>query len=187
MQAAAYGQAYSEMTWRTIHDFLIIYGFLNDAKVKIIRPIAKNKIAFNGLEQLKMQLDPQKRSPANLERMCWYTHLFNRERANFDVLKNAKFLIPRVYPKYNKGFQIEKEEKEESKYNIVKTFKCCLNTLLCDDRIGEVKKAFINERVRLANRIAFDAWNFANMFILHCLENNVFEIPDMDVIFLNYV
>ena len=152
MQAAAYGQAYTETYGLTIHDYLIIYGFLNDSRVKIIRPKAKNKIAFEGLEKLKLQLDPQKRNPTNLERMCWYTHLFNRKRKNFDVLKNSNFLKPKAYPNYNEGIQIEKEEKEESKFNIVKTFKCCLNTLLCDDMIGEVKKAFINERVRLVNR-----------------------------------
>ena len=183
MQAAAYGQAYVEMSSKTIKDYLIIYGFLNESKVKIIRPRAKNKIPFDGLEELKLQMDPEKVNPEHLERMCWYAHLFNHERKNFDVLKNSNFLIPRSYPKYNEGVQIEKEEKEECKYNIVKTFKCCLNTLLTDDRMGEMKKQFLNERVRLVNRIAFDAWNLANLFILHCLENDVFDVPDMDVIF----
>ena len=81
--------------------------------------------------------------PIYLERMCWHTYLFKRERKNFDVLKNSNFLKPKAYPNYNEGMQIEKEEKEESKFNIVKTFKCCLNTLLCDDRMGEMKKTFI--------------------------------------------
>ena len=126
MQTAAYGQAFTEMSGRTIHDYLIIYGFLNDSKVKIIRPKAKNKIAFDELRILKVQLDPRNLQPIHLERMCWYAHLFNHERKNFDVLKNSNFLIPRSYPKYNEGVQIEKEEKEECKYNIVKTFKCCL-------------------------------------------------------------
>ena len=85
--------------------------------------------------------------------MCWYTHLFNIERKNFDLIKNSYFLILRAYPKYNEGIQIEKEEKEETKYSIVKTFKCCLNTLLSDDRMGEKKKQFLNERVRLVNMI----------------------------------
>ena len=183
MQAAAYGQAYTEMCGKTINDYLIIFGFLNDSKVKIIRPKAKNKIAFDGLERLKKQLDPQNLQPIHLERMCWYAHLFNYERKNFDVLKNSNFLIPRAYPKYNEGIQIEKEEKEESKYTIIKTFKCCINSLLSEDRMGEIKKKFINDRVKLANRIAFDAWNFANLFVLHCLENDVFDIPDMDIIF----
>ena len=91
-------------------------------------------------------------------------------------MKNSNFWRPKAYSKYNDGIQIEREEKEE-------TFKCCLNTMLCDDRMGEMKKTLINDRVSLVNRIAFDAWNFANMFILHCIENDVFDIPEMDVVF----
>ena len=62
--------------------------FLNDSKIKIIQTKAKNKIAFDGLEQL--QLNPQNLQ-TNLEPICWYTHLFDRERKNFEVLKNSNF------------------------------------------------------------------------------------------------
>jgi len=46
---------------------------------------------------------------------------------------------------------------------------------------------FINDRVRLVNRIAFDAWNFASMFVMHCLENDVFDIPEMNVVFFEFM
>ena len=78
-------------------------------------------MAFDGLEQLKIQFDPQKLQPS-------LTQLFNRERRKFEVLKNSIFLILKAYLKYNGGIEIEKEKKEESKYNIVKTFKCCINS-----------------------------------------------------------
>ena len=64
-----------------------------DLNVKIIRPTAKNKKAFDGMGQLKKQLDPQGVQPNHLERMCWYTHLFNIERKKIKYPKRLKSWI----------------------------------------------------------------------------------------------
>ena len=56
----AYEQAYSEMSGYTINNYLIIYGFLNDSKVKIIWPKTKNYWCIWWLGSIKKTVESGK-------------------------------------------------------------------------------------------------------------------------------
>ena len=118
---------------------------------------------------------------------------FLKERSKYELVikiqkKNLDLLTSHDNYKAITNHEIDNPEKLEftkerngALFGKIKTIKCCINSIIKDEdeNLALRKKAYINDLVLLWTRIIFNAWNFANLFVLVCLEKDYYDMPEI--------
>ena len=119
---------------------------------------------------------------------------FLKEKTKYDLVievQKKNLILQTSLQKYKTLSNDEFDKSEKSEFikernqllfGKIKTIKCKLNSIITDDNneLALRKKAYINDLVLLWSRITFDAWNFANLFVLVCLEKNYHDMPEIN-------
>ena len=176
LQTAAYACAYQEMTGSKIQDLVIIFGFIpNDNETKPRVQIVKLSL----MKKFNYEILIEK----FLKEKSKYELVIRIQKKNLDLVTSLDKYKAVTNDEIDNPEKLEfTKERNAALFGKIKTIKCKLNSIIKDEdeNLALRKKAYINDLVLLWTRITFDAWNFANLFVLVCLEKNYYDMPEIN-------